>query len=67
MKIFLITLGTMLSVIFLMAIGFIFNKKVLGGSCGGLGKLMGEDCMFCDKKDECEKSNEDEITETFDV
>jgi hypothetical protein len=61
MEIFFITLGAMISFFFLMAIGVIFNKKVLKGSCGGLGKLMGEDCMFCEKKDECEKK------ETFDV
>lgn len=66
MKIFLITLGTMLAVILMMAIGFIFNKKVLGGSCGGLGRIMGDDCMFCDKKDECEKSSK-EKGETIDV
>ncbi len=65
MKIFLITFGTMLSVILLMAVGAIFNKKFLNGSCGGLGKLMGEDCMFCEKKDECEKEKSDK--ETFDV
>lgn len=55
MEIFLITFGAMLSVILLMAVGAIFNKKVLKGSCGGLGTIMGEDCMFCDKKEECEK------------
>ncbi|MBK22720.1 MAG: hypothetical protein CME70_01835 [Halobacteriovorax sp.] len=65
MKIFFITFGAMLTVIFLMAIGAIFNKKVLKGSCGGLGKIMGEDCMFCEKKDECEKDNSE--NETFDV
>ena len=63
MKIFLITLGVMLSFVFLMALGVIFNKKVLKGSCGGLGKIMGDDCMFCEKKEECEK----EDNQSFDV
>lgn len=39
--------------IFLMAVGVIFAGKKLTGSCGGLGKLMGKDCEFCDKKDQC--------------
>lgn len=63
MKIFFITLGAMLFVMFAMAIGVIINKKVLKGSCGGLGKIMGDDCMFCEKKDECEK----EEPETLEV
>lgn len=63
MKVFFITLGAMLSIVFLMAIGAIFNKKVLKGSCGGLGKIMGDDCMFCEKKEECDKKEE----EKFDV
>lgn len=36
-----------------MAIGVIFSNKRLKGSCGGLNKVMGEDCDFCDKKDQC--------------
>ncbi|MGB0452496.1 MAG: (Na+)-NQR maturation NqrM [Bacteriovoracaceae bacterium] len=40
--------------LFGMAIGYIVAKKKLQGSCGGLGKVLGDDCMFCDKKDECE-------------
>lgn len=66
MKIFFITLGAMLFVMFAMAIGVIINKKVLKGSCGGLGKIMGDDCMFCEKKDECEKKPDEEM-ETLDV
>ena len=37
-----------------MGVGFLVAGKKLGGSCGGLGKLVGDDCEFCDKKDECE-------------
>lgn len=44
----------------LMAVGVIFSKKELKGSCGGLGAIMGEDCMFCDKKDDCTHDKEHE-------
>ena len=53
MKIYLLTfiiLGTALAG---MAIGVILSNRRLKGSCGGLGKIMGEDCMFCEKKDQC--------------
>ena len=33
-----------------MGIGYFFRGKVLLGSCGGLGKLMGKDCDFCENK-----------------
>ena len=36
-----------------MAVGVIFSNKRLKGSCGGLNKVLGEDCQICDKKDEC--------------
>ena len=45
----------MILFIFLMAIGFILVGKKLKGSCGGLGSIMGEDCMFCSKAEECKK------------
>ena len=58
MKTFLITLTGFLTFVLLMAVGVIFAKKRLAGSCGGLGKIMGEDCMFCEKKTECEKKKQ---------
>ncbi len=53
MKLFLITLGVMLLTIVGMAVGVIFSNKKLKGSCGGLNNVLGEDCMFCEKKDQC--------------
>ena len=52
MKLFLITLGVMLLTIAGMAVGVIFSNKKLKGSCGGLNKVLGDDCMFCEKKDQ---------------
>tara|TARA_B100000927_G_scaffold213586_1_gene174026 strand:+ start:211 stop:393 length:183 start_codon:yes stop_codon:yes gene_type:complete len=42
-------------VILAMSIGYIVAGKKLQGSCGGLGSLMGKDCDFCEKKDQCKK------------
>jgi len=53
MKIILITFSVFLLAILGMAIGVILSNKSLMGSCGGLGALMGKDCEFCDKKDNC--------------
>ena len=53
MKLFLITLGVMLLTIVGMAVGVIFSNKKLKGSCGGHNNVLGEDCMLCEKKDQC--------------
>ena len=45
-------------VVLAMSVGYIFAGKKLQGSCGGLGKLMGKDCDFCEKKDQCQKKDE---------
>lgn len=55
MKYFFISFAVLLVSIALMAVGVVFSQRTLKGSCGGLGQVMGEDCMFCDEKDECEK------------
>lgn len=58
MKMFLITLGVLGLSIIGMAVGVILSNRELKGSCGGLNKVIGEDCMFCDKKDECTENPE---------
>jgi uncharacterized protein len=60
MKMFLITFIAMTAFILLMGIGVILVGKKLKGSCGGLGVIMGEDCMFCSKAEECKKRKEQE-------
>jgi uncharacterized protein len=64
-ELFLASLIVMGVMVFAMAIGAIMGRKPLQGSCGGLGKIMGEDCEFCDDKDECpsEKAKRAEGTE----
>lgn len=49
----LITLGILAVVIAGMALGVIFSNKPLKGSCGGLGKIMGDKCQYCGKEEEC--------------
>ncbi|KWU01301.1 hypothetical protein APQ14_06260 [Vibrio toranzoniae] len=49
---FLLTLLGFVGVIFLMAIGVIFSRKPIKGSCGGLAQLDIE--RECNCKDVCE-------------
>lgn len=58
MEMFLITLGVLAVSITGMAVGVILSNRELKGSCGGLNKIIGEDCMFCEKKDECKENPE---------
>ena len=53
--IFLITFGFFSIVILAMSVGYIVAGKRIQGSCGGRGKLMGKDCDFCEKKDQCKR------------
>lgn len=55
MEIFLLTLTIVSLSIFGMAAGVVFSNKALKGSCGGLGKLLGKDCDFCENKDKCQR------------
>lgn len=50
---FFISVAVMGIVILGMAIGVILSNKEIKGSCGGLGNVMGDECDFCGKKDEC--------------
>ena len=56
MTMFIVTFLTLVLFFIFMSLGVIFSNKRIQGSCGGLGKVMGEDCDYCDKKDECEHS-----------
>lgn len=56
------TLGVLAVIIFGMALGVIFSNKPLKGSCGGLGKLMGDKCQYCDKENECKNKKTQEAT-----
>ena len=56
MKYFFITFGIFSFIILIMAIGVIFSGKRINGSCGGLGKILGKDCDFCENKNECTNS-----------
>jgi hypothetical protein len=42
-----------------MAIGVILGRDPLKGSCGGLGKVMGDKCEICGDRDKCKKRLED--------
>lgn len=66
METFIITLVVLLVSALGMGVGVILSNKELKGSCGGLNKVIGEDCMFCDKKDECTE-NPDVAKECLDL
>jgi len=55
-ELFLLSLAVVGVAVIGMAVGVILSNRSLKGSCGGLGAIMGDDCMFCEKKDECDKS-----------
>lgn len=56
MEIFIITFVLMLIIIVLMAIGYIFQKKDIKGSCGGISELGLE--KVCDCEEPCDKRKE---------
>ena len=58
MTYFVITLAFFLVVIVGMALGYIFQKKTLAGSCGGLGSVGIDKACNCDNP--CEKRQERE-------
>ncbi|MBL4909190.1 MAG: (Na+)-NQR maturation NqrM [Alteromonadaceae bacterium] len=58
MTLFIITLGFFLVVVLGMAVGYIFQRKTLAGSCGGLGTMGIEKACDCDNP--CDKRIERE-------
>ncbi|WP_144393020.1 (Na+)-NQR maturation NqrM [Pleionea sediminis] len=54
--VFLITFGIMLFVITIMAVGYIFQRKTITGSCGGMSTLGIKKVCDCDEP--CEKRKE---------
>lgn len=56
MQIFIITFLLMLVVVSIMAIGYIFQKKKIKGSCGGISDLGLEKVCDCDEP--CDKRKE---------
>jgi uncharacterized protein len=63
MNTFLITFGVFLSVIAAMSIGYIIQKKVVKGSCGGLG-AVGID-KVCNCPEPCDARKKREAREAY--
>lgn len=59
MTYFIITLIVVGLFLTFMAVGVIFGRDPLKGSCGGLGKVMGDKCEICGDRDKCEKRLKD--------
>lgn len=56
MKIFFITFILMMTVVLIMSIGYILQKKKIKGSCGGISDLGLEKVCDCDEP--CDKRKE---------
>lgn len=56
MQLFLITFVLMLIVVGIMAVGYIFQRKKIKGSCGGISDLGLEKVCDCDEP--CDKRKE---------
>lgn len=48
MALFIISFFVLLSVVCLMAIGVMFGRKPIAGSCGGVGAALGEKDYVCE-------------------
>lgn len=57
MNTFLITFAVFVAVITAMAVGYIFQKKVVKGSCGGLGAVGIEKVCNCPEPCDARKKN----------
>lgn len=49
----LVSFGIFAGFMAALSIGVILSDRRLKGSCGGLNNVMGEDCDYCEKKDQC--------------
>lgn len=58
MHLFLITFGIFLLVIIGMSVGYIFQRKVVKGSCGGLGTVGIEKVCNCPEPCDARKRRE---------
>jgi hypothetical protein len=58
MNTFLITFGVFVLVITAMAVGYIFQRKVVKGSCGGLGAVGIEKVCNCPEPCDARKKRE---------
>jgi uncharacterized protein len=56
MEVFIIAFALMLVVVAIMAIGYVFQKKEIKGSCGGISDLGLEKVCDCDEP--CDKRKE---------
>lgn len=52
MEILFFTLGIFLAVVLAMAVGVLFKRGPIQGSCGGIANLVGS-CDMCDMQSEC--------------
>ncbi|GAJ70989.1 probable exported or periplasmic protein in ApbE locus [Vibrio sp. JCM 18904] len=62
MNTFLITFAVFVAVITAMAVGYIFQKKVVKGSCGGLGGAVGIE-KVCNCPEPCDARKKREARE----
>lgn len=58
MATYLITFGVFLAVIAAMAVGYIFQKKTVSGSCGGLGSVGIDKVCNCPEPCDARKKRE---------
>ncbi|OIQ25758.1 (Na+)-NQR maturation NqrM [uncultured Vibrio sp.] len=59
MTTFLVTFGVFLAVIAAMAVGFIFQRKVVKGSCGGLDAMGIDKVCSCPEPCDARKKREE--------
>ena len=59
MNTFLITFGVFIIFIAAMSVGYIFQKKVVKGSCGGLGAVGVDKVCNCPEPCDARKKRED--------